>query len=139
MTHSDREAAGFRDASLWELTKFRGKRAIRQMIGAALYKTSVTVVLIGDETHSREYIQHEIAQSYSLRKAFSVYVSITLPTDAGKLTGRVEILWRCYATQEPAILCQIFSRPTTGLVTTAITTLATEYRKRRESPPLVRK
>jgi hypothetical protein len=68
MTHSNREAAGFWDASLWERTKLRGKRAIRQMIDVALYKTSVTVVLIGAETYLREYVQYEISQSYSRGK-----------------------------------------------------------------------
>jgi hypothetical protein len=67
-THQDRQAAGFWDASLWERAKLRGERAIRQMIDAALYKTSVTAVLIGAETYMRGYVQYEISQSYSLMK-----------------------------------------------------------------------
>ena len=68
MTHPDRESAGFWDASLWEEAKRKGDAAIKRMADGALYNTSVTVVLIGAETASREYVQYEIEQSVSLNK-----------------------------------------------------------------------
>lgn len=60
--------AGFWDASLWEEVKRRGDTAIRNMINTALVNTSVTVVLIGNETSTRKYVQYEIQKSYELGK-----------------------------------------------------------------------
>ena len=64
----DREAAGFFDASLWEEAKKKGDAAIRKMIDEGLANTSVTVVLIGKETASRDYVEYEIEQSARLEK-----------------------------------------------------------------------
>jgi hypothetical protein len=60
----DRQDVGFFDASLWEEAKRKGKEAIEAMIDRALDNTSVTVVLIGAETSSREYVGYEIKQSH---------------------------------------------------------------------------
>jgi len=62
-TKPDREAAGFFDASLWEDAKKKGDATIRKMIDDALKNTSVTAVLIGNQTASREYVKYEIEQS----------------------------------------------------------------------------
>jgi hypothetical protein len=56
-------AAGWRDASLWEEAKKKGAAAIKKMIDEALVGTSVTVVCLGAETASREYVDYEIEQS----------------------------------------------------------------------------
>ena len=56
-------AAGFQDASLWEEAKRKGDTAIKKLIDEALKDTTVTVVLIGAKTASREYINYEIDQS----------------------------------------------------------------------------
>jgi len=64
VTEEDREDAGFWDASLWEETKREGDEAIRRMIDEGLSNTSVTVVLIGAETASREWVTYEIKTSY---------------------------------------------------------------------------
>lgn len=61
----DREVAGYWDASLWEEAKKKGDAAIKKMIDDGLVNTSVTAVLIGSETSSREYVQYEIIQSYN--------------------------------------------------------------------------
>lgn len=58
-----RESAGFFDASLWEEAKTKGDAAIKALIDKALQNTSVTVVLIGNETASRSYVKYEIQQS----------------------------------------------------------------------------
>ncbi len=55
--------AGFRDASLWEEAKKKGDRAIKAMIDRALDRTTVTCVLIGQNTHQREYVEYEIQES----------------------------------------------------------------------------
>ena len=56
-------AAGFHDASLWEETKKRGDDAVKRLIDAGLRGTSVTVVLIGEQTASRRYVTYEIEKS----------------------------------------------------------------------------
>ena len=56
---------GFIDAASWESLKKQGEDAIKRWINAQLDGTSVTVVLIGAETASREWVQYEIKQSYS--------------------------------------------------------------------------
>lgn len=62
----DREAAGFWDASLWEEAKRSGDEAIKRMIKKGLANTSVTAVLIGAETSSRRWVDHEIKASYGV-------------------------------------------------------------------------
>lgn len=64
MTHPDREASGFWDASLWEATKLRGDAAIQRLIDGGLEYTSVTAVLIGSETADRRWVQYELNESY---------------------------------------------------------------------------
>lgn len=59
----DRQAAGYFDASIWEEAKKKGDAAIKAMIDAALNNTTVTVVLVGQETSSRTYVKYEIDKS----------------------------------------------------------------------------
>lgn len=59
----DRNTTGFWDASLWEEAKKKGDAAIKKMIDQGLANTSVTAVLIGAETASREYVRYEILES----------------------------------------------------------------------------
>lgn len=56
-------AAGFRDGSLWEEAKRKGDAAIKRLIDNGLVGTSVTVVLIGRDTYSRQYVDYEIERS----------------------------------------------------------------------------
>lgn len=59
----DKEAAGFIDKAEFEKIKRTGDRAIKNWIDEQLKGTSVTVVLIGEETSNREYVKYEIEQS----------------------------------------------------------------------------
>jgi hypothetical protein len=59
----DREVAGFWDAGIWEEAKKKGDAAIKAVIDAGLKNTSVTAVLIGNQTANRQYVKYEIAQS----------------------------------------------------------------------------
>lgn len=63
VTKSDRKAAGFFDASIWEEAKKKGDAAIKKMIDDALVGTSVTAVLVGKQTAYRDYVKYEIEQS----------------------------------------------------------------------------
>jgi hypothetical protein len=60
----DRETAGFIDAASWEEVKRKGEDAIKKWIADQLNGTSVTIVLIGTETASRDWVMHEIIESY---------------------------------------------------------------------------
>jgi hypothetical protein len=52
-----------RDRSLWERMKRTNPANLKNVIGAGLNGTSVTCVLAGFETWSREWVRFEIAQS----------------------------------------------------------------------------
>src|SRR5437868_383789 len=65
VTKADRVAAGFVDAADFEEVKKGGEPAIHKWIDAQLSGTSVTVVLIGAETNTREYVKYELEQSYA--------------------------------------------------------------------------
>jgi len=56
---------GFIDGADWESIKKKGNAAIERWIDDQLKNTSVTVVLIGAETASREWVQHEILKSWN--------------------------------------------------------------------------
>lgn len=75
VTQPDRESAGFWDSADWEAVKKGGKAAIQEWIRSQMKGTSVTVVLIGAETASREYVQYEIQHSWDTDKGLiGVYV-----------------------------------------------------------------
>lgn len=57
------DTAGFFDHSEYEEAKRFGAAGIRRMIDRHLSNTSVTVVLIGEETASRPWVRYEIEQS----------------------------------------------------------------------------
>lgn len=65
----------FIDASVWEEAKTKGKDAIQKLIDEALVGTSVTAVLIGSNTSSREWVQYERDESISRGNGlFGIYV-----------------------------------------------------------------
>ena len=71
----DREAAGFRDKAKWEEVKKKGEDAIHKWIDDQLDGASVTVVLIGTETSTRDYVDYEITQSHKKGKGMlGIYV-----------------------------------------------------------------
>ncbi|SHJ63417.1 MTH538 TIR-like domain [Malonomonas rubra DSM 5091] len=62
------ESQPFLDKADWETIKRSGKKSIENWIEKQLKGTSVTVVLIGAETASREWVGYEIKRSYELGK-----------------------------------------------------------------------
>jgi hypothetical protein len=68
LTRPDRQSAGYWDASLWETFKRQGDEALQRLINSGLANTSVTVVLIGAETHTRRWVNYEITRSLQLGK-----------------------------------------------------------------------
>lgn len=62
------ESQPFLDKAEWESVKRTGSKAIENWIEKQLHNTSVTVVLIGAESYSRPWVQHEIRRSHELGK-----------------------------------------------------------------------
>jgi hypothetical protein len=58
-----KEAAGFVDKAEFEQVKRQGNDAVYRWIDSQLEGTSVTVVLIGTETLTRQFVQYEICKS----------------------------------------------------------------------------
>ena len=65
---SDYDKNPFYDKADWEAIKHRGDRAVRNWIDEQLRGTSVTVVLIGEETSTRRWVTYEIEQSVEREK-----------------------------------------------------------------------
>ena len=63
LTKSDREAAGFFDASVWEKAMKESDLALKRMINSAITNTSNTCVLIGEGTYDRRWVRYEIFKS----------------------------------------------------------------------------
>ncbi len=64
VTKRDLETAGYIDAADWEEIKKGGDKAIKEWIADNLKNTSVTAVLIGTETSTRDWVTYEIQESY---------------------------------------------------------------------------
>ncbi len=56
---------GFIDGVDWESIKKQGDDAVKRWIKGQLKDTSVTAVLIGKETADREWVRHEIVESWN--------------------------------------------------------------------------
>jgi hypothetical protein len=63
LTKSDREDAGFFDASIWETAKRESPLALKRLINGELKYTTATTVLIGSETYARRWVRYEIVKS----------------------------------------------------------------------------
>lgn len=60
----DRTTAGFFDSAEWEKVKKKNDADIEKWIDDQLNGTSVTVVLIGEKTYGRKWINYEITSSW---------------------------------------------------------------------------
>lgn len=75
VTKPDRKDAGFIDAGEFEKIKKQGDEAIKRWINSQLEGTSVTVVLIGTKTYSREWVRYEIVKSFDRKNGqLGVYI-----------------------------------------------------------------
>jgi len=63
VTKPDRESAGFQDAAEFEAVKKQGDEAVKRWINRNIDRTSVTVVLIGEDTCNRKWVRYEIQKS----------------------------------------------------------------------------
>lgn len=75
VTKPSRETAGFIDAAEFEKIKKKGKKAVEKWIDEQLQGTSVTIVLIGNQTSERDYVKYEIQQSLKKNNGFvGIYI-----------------------------------------------------------------
>ncbi|MGZ4055290.1 MAG: TIR domain-containing protein [Bacteroidia bacterium] len=58
------KAESFVDGSIWETAKTKGEAALKKLIEEGLNKTSVTVILIGEDTANRRWVNYEIVKSF---------------------------------------------------------------------------
>lgn len=63
VTKPDREAAGFHDAAEFEAVRKQGDDAVKRWIDRNLEGTSVTVVVVGEETCYRKWVRYEVQKS----------------------------------------------------------------------------
>lgn len=54
----------FVDGSIWESAKTQGPAALKKLIEEGLNKTSVTAILIGENTANRRWVNYEIIKSF---------------------------------------------------------------------------
>ena len=81
------ETQPFYDKADWEKIKKSSDKAIENWIEQQLKGCSVTVVLIGSETASREWVLHEIKRSYELGKGIiGVYIHNVKDSDSNTST-----------------------------------------------------
>ena len=67
--------AGFIDKADFEKIKAKGDRAVYDWIDKQLKGTSVTAVLIGEETCNRKFVRYELQQSYKRgNKIVGIYI-----------------------------------------------------------------
>ena len=64
LTKTDRAAAGFFDASIWETARKTSPIALKRLINSEIENTTVTCVLIGSETWMRPWVRYEILKSF---------------------------------------------------------------------------
>ncbi|MGQ3012115.1 MAG: TIR domain-containing protein [Flavobacteriales bacterium] len=58
----------FRDSSIWEESKEKSIRKIKDLIDNCLVGTSVTCVLTGSGTYARRFVRYEIVKSIAMKK-----------------------------------------------------------------------
>lgn len=65
VTKESTEVAGFVDAADFEKVERQGDAAIKRWIDDQLSGSSVTVVLIGSQTSTRDYVKYELQKSFA--------------------------------------------------------------------------
>ena len=64
MTKSNREEAGFFDSSVFEASQRTSPDSLKRFLIEGLYNTSVTCVLVGEETYIRPWVRFELFRSF---------------------------------------------------------------------------
>jgi len=76
--------AGFADRSLWEEAKAKNAKVLTKLIQDGLSGTSVTAVLIGQQTASRRWVTYEISESIKRGNALiGIHINAVLDRSGG--------------------------------------------------------
>lgn len=76
VTYAGQLASGIVDKAEFETVERQGKQAIESWIDKQLQGTTATIVLIGEETLKRPYVQYEICESLKRNNAvIGVYIN----------------------------------------------------------------
>lgn len=82
------EEAGYIDAASWESVKKKGDDEVKKWIQNQLYGTSVSAVLIGAETSTRDWVMYELVESLNRGNGlFGIYIHNI--KDSSKRTDRM--------------------------------------------------
>ena len=84
----------FTDGSIWEKEKTKGATAIMKLIENGLNKTSVTAILIGEETANRRWMNYEILKSFDRGNGI-LGIHINRIRGKHQKLGRPKTAWRC--------------------------------------------
>ena len=75
VTKPDREDAGFFDSSVFESKQRTSDDALKRFLNEGLIGSSVTCVLIGNETAWRRWVRYEVLRSFAEGKGlFGIYI-----------------------------------------------------------------
>ncbi len=76
VTKPDREVAGFFDSSVFESKQRTSDDALKRFLNDGLVNSSVTCVLIGNQTAWRRWVRYELLRSFSEGKGlFGIYIN----------------------------------------------------------------
>ncbi len=90
---------GFIDAVDWEEVQRKGPDSIKRWIDEQFEGTSVTVVLIGAETHTRKWVNYEIRESWKRGNAIiGIYIHQVRNPDQSTDTAGINPLDRIHFT-----------------------------------------
>lgn len=91
LTKPNTKAAGFIDKAGWEKIK-RDDAEIRKWIEDSLIGTSVTAVLIGEETCNRPWVRYEVQKSYERGNGIlGIYIhNISIPNEGTCNRGKTD-------------------------------------------------
>ena len=89
VTKGGQKISGIVDKAEFEEVKRKGDAAIKRWIASQMLGTSVTVVLIGEETLEREYVQYEIMKSIDRENAIlGIHISQIKDANTGMTSKR---------------------------------------------------
>jgi hypothetical protein len=54
----------FIDGSIWETQKTKNPNVIKELIDDGMHRTSITVLLIGESTANRRWVNYELVKSF---------------------------------------------------------------------------
>ena len=92
--------AGFDDASRWQEARNAGEAAVRGLIDGALLSTSVTIVLIGENTAALDYVEYAIEQSIGRKNGIVGFFVHDMPDENGNTSAKGGVPYEVQAAEK---------------------------------------